>query len=56
MATQTKQIKLDGKDDLDLYHQEAINIAKIAGKVGGLYQLYKFIEIFAHWFEYIYIV
>ncbi|CAB3988279.1 Inositol monophosphatase 1 [Paramuricea clavata] len=33
MATQTKQIKLHGKDDLDLYHQEAINIAKIAGKL-----------------------
>ena len=33
MATKTKQIKLDQKHDLDLYHQEAINIAKIAGKV-----------------------
>ncbi len=42
MATQTKQIKLDEKHDLDLYHQEAINIAKIAGKVGGLCELFRF--------------
>ena len=33
MATETKQIKLDQRHDLDLYHQEAINIAQIAGKL-----------------------
>jgi hypothetical protein len=35
MATGSKQMKLD-EHDLDLYYQEAINIAKIAGKVRGL--------------------
>ena len=34
MATEAKQIKLD-EHDLNLYHHEAINIAKIAGKVSG---------------------